>query len=75
MRKYTDNGTSHFTPLGTYTNEPPLQNAELSAANLLSSGGIDLAKCSLKISGYSFMPSSQLRKTTPRLESVSWMLW
>jgi hypothetical protein len=34
-----------------YTNEPPDHTAELSAANLLSCGGMTVEKYSLKISG------------------------
>ncbi len=45
-----DHRTSRLGNAYTETEPPSLQNAELSAANLLSSGGIDLAKCSLKIS-------------------------
>eukprot|EP00955_Chlamydomonas_euryale_P033075 347073-Chlamydomonas_euryale.AAC.1 len=31
MRKYVDSSMGHFTPLGTYTNEPSEKTAELSA--------------------------------------------
>lgn len=32
IRKYVDSSMGHFTPLGTYTNEPSLNTALFSAA-------------------------------------------
>ena len=75
MRKYVCRGMSTFTPLGTYTKLPPDHTALFTAANLLSSGGTIVAKCSRNSSGYSFRPSSMLRNTTPSFSHSSLRLW
>src|SRR5215203_6450989 len=67
MRKYACSGMSTWTPGGMYTNEPPDQTAELSAANLLSSGGMMVPKYSRTRSSCSRRPLSMSRKTTPLL--------
>ncbi len=46
-------------------NEPPLQTALFSAANLLSSGGITFPKYFLKSSGCSLRAASVSKKRTP----------
>ena len=56
---------STFTPAGMYTNEPPLQTAELSAANLLSSIGMIVPKYSRTRSGCSRTAVSVSVKSTP----------
>ena len=56
-------------------NEPPDQTAELSAANLLSSGGITVEKYFLNKSGYFFNPSSVSRNMTPCSSKSSLNLW
>jgi len=64
-RKYACSGVSSDTPLGMYTNEPPDHTAEFIAANLLSCGGMTVAKCSRKRSGCFLSPSSIESKMTP----------
>ena len=44
IRKYACSGISTWTPSGTYTNDPPDQTAEFSAASLLSFAGMTVAK-------------------------------
>ncbi len=56
-------------------NVPPDQTAELSAANLLSVGGTNLAKYSLNNSGYSFNAESVSVKIIPNFSNSSFMLW
>ena len=51
--KYDCNGISTFTPLGTYTNEPPDQTAPCNATNLWSFTGTHFIKCDFTNSGYS----------------------
>ena len=46
-------------------NDPPDQTAELSAANLLSPGGITVPKYSLTNSGYSLTAVSYTHLTLP----------
>src|SRR5437764_888719 len=48
-------------------NEPPDHTVELSAANLLSPGGMTVAKCSRTISGYSRTAVSMSVNKTPCL--------
>ena len=49
--KYDCKGMSNFTPLGTYTNEPPDHTAACNATNLWSLIGTHFIKCSFTISG------------------------
>ena len=64
-RKYACSGVSRCTFGGMYTNEPPDHTAEFIAANLLSCGGMTVAKCSRKSSGCFLSPSSIESKMTP----------
>ena len=56
-------------------NEPPDQTAELSAANLLSAGGMIVPKYSLDESGCSRSAESMSRKMTPCFSRSSRSVW
>ena len=56
-------------------NDPPDQTAELSAANLLSPGGMIVAKYFFTISGYSRSAVSMSEKRIPRSARSSRFLW
>ena len=66
---------STWTPGGTYTNEPPDQTELLSAASLLSLGGITVAKYSRTMSSCSRSAVSISVKITPCLVRSSWIWW
>ncbi len=73
--KYACRGMSMLTPGGTYTNEPPDHTALLSAANLLSSGGMTVPKYSRTRSSCSLKPPSMSMKTTPDFSHSSLREW
>ena len=56
-------------------NEPPLHTAELSAANLLSSGGMIVPKYCLTSSGYSRSAVSMSQKMMPCGSRSSRLRW
>src|SRR5512140_775293 len=65
IRKYVDSSIGQRTPFGTYTNEPSVNTAELSAAKKLSAVGTTEPRyCSIKC-GCVCTASENGQKTTP----------
>ena len=74
--KYDWSGMETWTPLGTYTNEPPDHTAPWSAANLWSRGVTSFMKYSWTISAYSPLRALSISVyTTPWAATSSLTLW
>src|SRR5579871_280976 len=65
MRKYVDSSIGQRTPFGTYTNEPSVKTAELSAAKKLSVRGTTLPRYLSMRAGCSVTASENGQNTTP----------
>src|SRR6476469_9914794 len=74
MRKYVDSSIGQRTPFGTYTKEPSLNTAELSAAKKLSECGTTEPRYFRTSSGCSRTASPIEQKMMPSLESSAWKL-
>src|SRR5471030_1673192 len=69
MRKYVESSIGQRTPFGTYTKEPSLNTAELSAAKKLSECGTTEPKYFCTSSGCSRTASPKEQKMIPSLLS------
>src|SRR5918997_577598 len=74
MRKYVDSSIGQRTPLGTYTNEPSLNTAALSAAKKLSECGTTEPRYFRTSSGCSFTASPSEQKMIPCALSSSFIV-
>src|SRR5213079_2509448 len=71
MRKYVDSSIGQRTPLGTYTNEPSVNTAELRAAKKLSECGTTVPRyCSIS-AGWFCTASEKGQKITPAAANLS----
>src|SRR4029079_6335080 len=69
IRKYVDSSIGQRTPLGTYTNDPSENTAELSAAKKLSEYGTTEPRYFCTRSGCSRTASPSEQKTMPNAAS------
>src|SRR5690606_2286404 len=74
MRKYVESSSGHFTPLGTYTNEPSENTAEFSAAKKLSEYGTTEPRYFCTSSGWLCTASPKLQKITPTFSSSGFIV-
>src|SRR5258705_1654842 len=65
IRKYVDSSIGQRTPFGTYTNDPSLNTAALSAAKKLSEGGTTEPRYFCTSSGCSFTASPSEQQMIP----------
>src|ERR671914_2396841 len=74
MRKYVDSSIGQCTPGGTYTNDPSLNTAALSAAKKLSLCGTTEPRYFSTSAGCSWTASPKEQKTMPSFASSSFIV-
>src|SRR2546428_13837992 len=72
MRKYVESSSGQRTPFGTYTKEPSVKTAVLSAAKKLSLCGTTVPRYFWTRSGCSRIACEMGQKITPNFASSGW---